>query len=113
MNDDLLAEVFLLPREVVVVLDVEHHLGPEICGDMAMDKCVVCGRIFPHEFHGCPVFKPLRAVEGEPGKAREFFGKFRMQLRCELAVVVAHGGSGSPTATVRKKRDIGSCGKTA
>ncbi len=62
--------VRLLPGEVVVVLDVEEHLGAEPAGDVAVDDGVVGGGVAAHEVHRLPVSRPSSESSGSQARCR-------------------------------------------
>ena len=49
-------DVRLLPREVVMVLDVEDHLRAELLRDVLVDERVVRRGVAAHQLHRGPVF---------------------------------------------------------
>ena len=61
-----------LPREVVMVFHIKENLDSEVFGDVLVDEGMVGCCILSHQVHGSPVFLAVRAVEGEPSKARQF-----------------------------------------
>ena len=98
--------VRFFPGEVVVIFEVEQNLSAEILGDVLMNKCVVGGGVFAHEFHRGPIFLAFRLIEGKPGETLQFLREILMLLRCEFTVVVAHSGTCSATAAVTQEREI-------
>ena len=103
---DPIDDVALLPGEVVVVLDVQEHLGTEVTGDMAVDEFVVGRRVTPHELHGRPVFLAFHRIEVEPGEPLVVLGQLRVHGHGELAVVVADGRAGASASAVGQQGQV-------
>src|SRR2546423_2956226 len=101
-----LNEVLFFPGKIVMVFDVEQDLGAEIRGNVLMNQRMVGGGIFPHEFHGAPIFLALRRVEREPGQPLELAGQIGELAESNPAVMVAHSRPRPATATMAEQGDV-------
>ena len=67
MHDDFalhaINDMFLFPREVVVVLQIQQHLRAEIFRDVPMNARVVRRGISAHQLHRVPVFLAFLRVQ--------------------------------------------------
>ena len=99
-------DVALLPREVVVVFQVEEDLQAQVLGDVLVDERVVGGCVLAHQLHRGPVFLAFGGIEREPGEVLVLLRQVRVLLHRELAVVVAHRRAGAATPAVREERNV-------
>ena len=110
MHDDfaLLAihDVRFLPREVVMVLDVEDDVCAELVGNVLVDERVVRGGVVVHQVHRGPVFLAVGVVAREPREVLEFFRQVFVAGHRALAVVIAHLRTGSARTRVREQREV-------
>ena len=76
MHDDFafhaINDVLLLPREVVMVLQIEQHLRAEILGDVTVNARVVRRGVLAHQLHRVPVFLALLRIERQPREPLQF-----------------------------------------
>ena len=112
VNDDFLFDtvddVPLLPGEVVMVFQVQQHLGPEIGGDVLVDERMVRGGVTAHQLHRRPVFLAFLGIQRQPGQPLQLARQVWELAEGELAVVVAHGGTRAAAAAVREQCHVSS-----
>ena len=106
VHDQLLTVVGLLPREVVVVLDVEHHLRGERLRDVPVDELVVRRRVAPHEVHRLPVLLPGLGVEVEPSEVAQLRRQLRVRAHRQLGVVLRDGRTRAAAPRMREQREV-------
>src|SRR5436190_2794495 len=70
MHDDFpfhaINDMFLFPREVVMVLQIEQHLRAEIFRDVPMKARMVRRCVAAHQLHRVPVFLAFLRIERKP-----------------------------------------------
>lgn len=63
MHDDLalhtVNDMLFIPREIVVVLQIQQHLRAEMLRDVAVNARVIRRRVLAHQLHCVPVFLAL------------------------------------------------------
>ena len=96
----------LAPREVVMVLDVEHHIDAERPGNVLMNQCVIRRRISAHQLHCRPVLLTRLRRQIEPRQLRQFLWQLRVQLPRQPAVVRGDLCPGPSAAGVAQQRQI-------
>ena len=95
VDDDVASAVAFLPREVVMVFDVQQHACAEMPRDVFVDEEVIRGGVFAHQFHRRPVFPAVGGVEVEPRKIAEFLWQILVLLARNAAVMVANLRAGA------------------
>ena len=112
VNDDFLLHaidyVFLFPREVVMVLQVEQHLRAEVRRHVLVDEGVVGRGVAAHQFHRFPILLAFLRIQRQPGQPLQLAGKIRKLAERQLAVVIAHRRTGSAAAAVRQQCQVSS-----
>ena len=112
MHDDLalhaVNDVLLLPREVVVVLQIEQHLRAEVLRDVPVNARVVRRRVLAHQLHRVPVFLAFLRIERQPREPLQFARQIRELVERDLAVMIAHRRARAATAAVRQQRHVSS-----
>ena len=96
-----------LPREVMVVLQVQQHVRAQVTGHVAVYAGVVGRRVVAHELHGRPVLLAGFAVQVQPGQVPLILRKSGAQGHGQPAVMGRDHGAGPPAAAVGKQGEIG------
>ena len=99
-------DVRLLPREVVMVLDVEHDMSADLLRDAFVDERVVRGGVAAHEVHGGPVFLARFFLKGEPREVLQLLRQIIATIHRDAAVVLAHLRSRAARAAVAQQREV-------
>ena len=88
MNNDFLFDAIdhvpLFPSEVVVVLQVEQDLGPEVRCHVLVDEGVVGRGVAAHQLHRGPIFLAFRRIQDNQASRFNSLGRSGNWLNASL-----------------------------
>lgn len=106
VHDHLAAVVLFLPGEVMVVLDIGHHLGAQRLDDLAVHDRMVRRGVLTHQAHRRPILLAELAIELEPHQVLQLLGQLGVPLAGELRVVIRHRRAHPAASAMGQQRQI-------
>src|SRR5688572_24156547 len=101
-----LHDVTLLPREVVVVLDVQDDARAELFRDVLVDEFVVRRRVAPHQVHRVPIFLTRFFIQRKPGEVLELLRQIRTAGHRDFAISITNLRPGSARTRMTEQREV-------